>query len=380
MKISCEIIRDLLPLYQEDVCSEESKTIVEEHLLECAQCSEMMKQMQSNGLDETLEKERVSVLNHCIQKVNKVSKFLGIGCTTIFTIPIVTGIFMSIFVAKNISVSNIIISAILIGIAYFVGFYFDVPLKFMGSQYGKTKKKSFYIGVWLIILMMIPIIVSFIVNLSVSRTLSWFYSVLASHCVAASLAVVPLMVPKKKLLWTLTSFTGSLFFLFLILGLFYGAEWVWITCISTLFGLSVLFLPFVLGQLPLKGFWSEHKGLLVMIVNTLLLYIVVGSSELTGTALLITTISIVFPWCLFLICRYLKTNRWLKAGFCIISGFVVLIGQGAGIKLILIDGNIENSLEVFPYNLSICGVGLLFLIIGILKELGKKKRIIKNNH
>ena len=375
MKISCEIIRDLLPLYQEDVCSEESKTMVEEHLSKCESCSKMMKEMQDNGLDETLKTEKMSLLNHCIQKVNKVSKFLGIGCTTIFTIPIVTGIFMSIFVAKNISVSNIIISAILIGIAYYVGFYFDIPLKFVGSQYGKTKKKSFYVGVWLIILYMIPIIVSFIVNLSVNRTLSWFYSVLASHCVAASLTVVPLMVPQKKLLWTLTSFTGSLFFLFLILGLFYGADWVWITCISTLFGLSVIFLPFVLPQLPLKGFWSQHKGLIVMSLNTILLYIVVFSEKFTLTALSVTAVSLIFPWSLFLICRYLKANRWIKAGLCILVGFLVLLGQGSGFMIILIEDNItiENSLATQLYHFIICGLGLIFLVIGFLIDLVRKR-------
>ena len=376
MNISCEIIKDLLPLYQEDVCSKESRTLVEEHLLICENCSKMMKAMQNNGLDDALQKDKISILNHCIQKVNKVSRFLGFGCTTIFTIPIVTGIFMSIFVAKNISVSNIIISALLIGIAYYLGFYFDVPLKFMGSQYGKTKKKSFYIGVWLIILYMIPIIVSFIVNLSVNRTLSWFYSVLASHCVAASLTVVPLMAPKKKLLWTLTSFTGSLFFLFLVIGLFYGSEWVWITCISTLFGLSVLFLPFVLRQLPLKGFWSAQKGLIVMSVNTILLYIIVGSAEATRLALVITTISIIFPWTLFLICRYLKANRWQKAGLCTIIGHVLLIGQGFMYRFILRADdsiNIENSLENIISIYSICGIGLLFLIIGFWRDFCKKK-------
>ena len=32
MKIACEIIRDLLPLYAEDMVSEKSKEAVEEHL------------------------------------------------------------------------------------------------------------------------------------------------------------------------------------------------------------------------------------------------------------------------------------------------------------------------------------------------------------
>jgi predicted anti-sigma-YlaC factor YlaD len=38
MNISCEIIEDLLPLYHDGVCSNESKAMVEEHLAECENC------------------------------------------------------------------------------------------------------------------------------------------------------------------------------------------------------------------------------------------------------------------------------------------------------------------------------------------------------
>lgn len=41
MKLSCEVIRDLLPLYEDEVCCEESKELVEEHLSECAACRDL---------------------------------------------------------------------------------------------------------------------------------------------------------------------------------------------------------------------------------------------------------------------------------------------------------------------------------------------------
>ena len=34
----CEVIKDLLPLYVDDICSEKSKDIIEEHLVECEEC------------------------------------------------------------------------------------------------------------------------------------------------------------------------------------------------------------------------------------------------------------------------------------------------------------------------------------------------------
>jgi predicted anti-sigma-YlaC factor YlaD len=38
MNISCEIVKDLLPLYIDGVCSNESKALVEEHLAQCPNC------------------------------------------------------------------------------------------------------------------------------------------------------------------------------------------------------------------------------------------------------------------------------------------------------------------------------------------------------
>lgn len=42
MKVSCKIIEDILPMYYDCVCSEESATLVEEHLKECPGCSQFL--------------------------------------------------------------------------------------------------------------------------------------------------------------------------------------------------------------------------------------------------------------------------------------------------------------------------------------------------
>ena len=39
MKLPCEMIQDLLPLYHDGVCSEVSKTVVQEHLKGCESCA-----------------------------------------------------------------------------------------------------------------------------------------------------------------------------------------------------------------------------------------------------------------------------------------------------------------------------------------------------
>ena len=40
MKNECNIVRDILPLYVEDMVSEETEKFVKEHLAECKNCRE----------------------------------------------------------------------------------------------------------------------------------------------------------------------------------------------------------------------------------------------------------------------------------------------------------------------------------------------------
>ncbi len=46
MNISCEIVKDLLPLYHDGVCSEESRRMVEEHLSACEKCRAELKSIE----------------------------------------------------------------------------------------------------------------------------------------------------------------------------------------------------------------------------------------------------------------------------------------------------------------------------------------------
>lgn len=47
MKMNCDIIRDLLPLYADHLTSEASNALVEEHLGECPDCKRELEQMQT---------------------------------------------------------------------------------------------------------------------------------------------------------------------------------------------------------------------------------------------------------------------------------------------------------------------------------------------
>ena len=73
MKISCEIIKDLLPLYQDGICSDESRKLIEEHLQSCDECKEILKNMsQTVDISCNMESyEEVADLKNLSKKLNK---------------------------------------------------------------------------------------------------------------------------------------------------------------------------------------------------------------------------------------------------------------------------------------------------------------------
>lgn len=63
MKISCNIIEDLIPLYHDGVCSEDSKKIIEDHLKECEICNNYLKALSGENFQKkiNIDNEEVKV-------------------------------------------------------------------------------------------------------------------------------------------------------------------------------------------------------------------------------------------------------------------------------------------------------------------------------
>lgn len=60
-KLPCKVIEDLCPLYVDDVCSDESKNIIEEHILECENCKAKLYAMrQTLSINPPLIKENIT--------------------------------------------------------------------------------------------------------------------------------------------------------------------------------------------------------------------------------------------------------------------------------------------------------------------------------
>ena len=66
-KITCEIIKDILPLYVDDVVSADTRTMVEEHLAECESC-----------------KKAVSYTHLSQKKISQIAKEVGFSNNSYF--------------------------------------------------------------------------------------------------------------------------------------------------------------------------------------------------------------------------------------------------------------------------------------------------------
>lgn len=323
MKLNCNVIHDLLPLYVDQICSDESRELVDEHLMGCRDCSMLLQRMRSTEIETDLKSETQNVILH---------------------------------------------------------------------QASFFKRRSAVVGAVIAGIFMIPILVCLIVNLATGAALDWFFIVLASLITAASLIVVPLMAPENKLLWTLGAFTASLLLLLGIICIFTRGSWFFIVSSSVLFGFSVCFLPFAVYAKPLKSLLGRQKGLTVMTADTLLYMLMMlsiglytKSSEFWQTTAPAVSLPLAaYAWFPFLLIRYARFNRLIKAGICttFIGSFSFfennLTGNWLGIKIPLpafrpfiwradtIDGNVKWLLLV-----GCIFTGVILIIFGIISE---KKR------
>ena len=75
MRISCQIIEDLLPLYVDGVCQEDTKAFMKEHLQTCVKCSVALDQMKQDEFkvikSVNIEEAQVQTLQSLRQKFMK---------------------------------------------------------------------------------------------------------------------------------------------------------------------------------------------------------------------------------------------------------------------------------------------------------------------
>ena len=68
MKITCEVIKDILPLYTEEMVSRDTKALVEEHVADCAECGKLLAECkQQTSVPKEVKLESLNIVKKGIR-------------------------------------------------------------------------------------------------------------------------------------------------------------------------------------------------------------------------------------------------------------------------------------------------------------------------
>lgn len=103
-KISCNIIKDILPLYVDDVVSDDTKQMVEEHLKCCEECrkeASMLKKDIVLPIAVEAQKAEINVLKS-LKKQYKNKKVITAIISVVIAIGILCGIYTALVLPENV--------------------------------------------------------------------------------------------------------------------------------------------------------------------------------------------------------------------------------------------------------------------------------------
>lgn len=114
MKTDCEIIRDLLPLYVDDICSEKSRELVDEHLRECAECSSLLDRLKRTEIENGLKAEKEDAISYGVRKFKQLSARTGITASGLFMIPLLVLLAINLLAGSQLGWFLIMVAALIV--------------------------------------------------------------------------------------------------------------------------------------------------------------------------------------------------------------------------------------------------------------------------
>lgn len=111
MKTDCEVIRDLLPLYVDEICSDTSREMVTEHLEECGECREMLQKLRETEIENDLKNEKQDVIEYGVRKFKQLSAKTGTTVSGLFMIPILAVLILNLIAGSGMGWFLIVLAA-----------------------------------------------------------------------------------------------------------------------------------------------------------------------------------------------------------------------------------------------------------------------------
>jgi len=100
-EINCDVIKDMLPLYADEVVSESSRKLIEEHLDSCSDCSEYLGQLKEKPpvIGMSAEQDDKAAFQKVRRKIRK-KRILTAVIAALGSVFIFAGLFYFIYVAR----------------------------------------------------------------------------------------------------------------------------------------------------------------------------------------------------------------------------------------------------------------------------------------
>lgn len=401
-KFPCGTVRDLIPLYRDNVCGEDSRKIVEEHIAECRDCAEFLESFSDPALDDIEEKlsaETTVVLEKHHKKERGTAITAGLITAGILIVPLISCLIINVASGNGLGWFYIVLTSLMTAASLTA-----VPIISREHKLAKTIGAFTISVIWLLM------------SCCLYTNGTWFFIAAVPVVFGMSLIFAPVVIrdiPLPDCLKnrkTLTVVLWDVFWLFLmlwIISLRTEGEWFLIAAISIILGLSIILMPILIKQIPLPEFLKNHKALLVMVWDTVWLYTLLfycsryvdrytsSVSDYLFNCIWITAVCLFVPWTMFILIRYTKLHPLTKTGLCIlIPGF---FGAAADDIITLISrSHTWNSSHSFFEELfnvlfhkayitadfivlsiifsSIAAAGVLFIAGGVIATLAKRKK------
>ncbi|MBR5192443.1 MAG: helix-turn-helix domain-containing protein [Clostridia bacterium] len=245
----------------------------------------------------------------------------------------------------------------------------------------------------------IAILTTFICNLAVNKTLSWFFIVLSAIILAFTLTTLPQFIKKYKLVLIPTCFYLALCLLLGVCCIYTNGNWFFVAILSVLLGLTIIFLPIIIAKYSvfakIKNFNAYISVFADFILLNILLLVIEGYVNSTWY------LTIAFPIALIvyliinmlLSVKFIKINKLLKTSVILflITIFIYLPPLFIKVRDINIQNEI-NDLNIFNASLGVWVAGetldnnvhliifltliltsISFLISGIIKTIKNKR-------
>ena len=98
MKIKCDLAKDLIPLYIENLCSDYTKNIVEEHLSDCQNCNHLLNDLKETNINEENLKKSIEPF----KKVNRKNLLITIS-SVLGVIIFISIIYINLFIIGSVA-------------------------------------------------------------------------------------------------------------------------------------------------------------------------------------------------------------------------------------------------------------------------------------